>query len=67
MANENIAAFNAGMHQLDIQRLDANHYYYVYDGNRLVSNFKNINFRGPLKMSYLDLKSWMVRKWEYFN
>lgn len=26
MANENMAAFNAGMHRLDIQRLEANQY-----------------------------------------
>jgi hypothetical protein len=67
MANENIAAFNAGMHQLDMQRIDANHYYYVYDGNRLNSTSKHLNVRGPLKWSYLDFKNWIIRKWEYFN
>lgn len=67
MANENIAAFNAGMHQLDMQRIDATHFYYVYDGNRLISNSKQLNVWGPLKWSYLDLKNWMIRKWEYFN
>ena len=61
-ANTNIAAFNAGMHQLDVQRLDSNHYYYVYDGNRLKSNSKHLNFRGPLKWSYLDLKNWILQK-----
>ena len=61
-ANENIAAFNAGMHHLDVQRIDANHYYYVYDGNRLNSTTKHLNLRGPLKMSYLDLKSWILQK-----
>jgi hypothetical protein len=67
MANENIKEFNAGMHQLDIQRIDATHYYYVYDGNRLISNSKHLNIRGPLKWSYLDLKNWILKKWEYFN
>jgi hypothetical protein len=61
-ANENIAAFNAGMHQLDIQRIDANHYYYVYDGNRLKSATKHLNIRGPIKWSYLDLKNWILQK-----
>jgi hypothetical protein len=61
-ANENIEAFNAGMHQLDMQRLDADHYYYVYDGNRLNSTTKHLNIRGPLKMSYLDFKSWILQK-----
>jgi hypothetical protein len=61
-ANENIAVFNAGMHQLDIQRIDSTHFYYVYDGNRLNSKNKHLNIRGPLKMSYLDLKSWILQK-----
>ena len=61
-ANENIAAFNAGMHQLDVQRLESNQYYYVYDGNRLKSNSKHLNIRGPLKWSYLDLKNWILQK-----
>lgn len=61
VANENIKEFNAGMHQLDIQRLDANHYYYVYDGNRLNSDSKTLNLWGPLKWSYLDLKNWMLQ------
>ena len=60
VANENIKAFQAGMHHLDIQRLDASHYYYVYDGNRLNSASKTLNFRGPLKWAYLDLKNWML-------
>jgi hypothetical protein len=61
-ANENIAAFNAGMHHLDVQRIDANHYYYIYDGNRLKSTTKHFNIRGPLKWSYLDFKSWILQK-----
>jgi hypothetical protein len=62
LANENIKEFNAGMHQLDIQRLDATHYYYVYDGNRLNSNSKSLNIWGPLKWNYLDLKNWFHTK-----
>ena len=61
-ANENIAAFNAGMHHLDMQRIDDCHYYYVYDGNQLASTTKYLNIRGPLKWSYLDLKSWFLKK-----
>jgi hypothetical protein len=60
IANENIKEFNAGMHHLDIQRLDATHYYYVYDGNRLKSNSKTLNLWGPLKWNYLDLKNWLL-------
>jgi hypothetical protein len=62
MANENIKEFNAGMHHLDMQRIDDNHYYSVYDGNRLESNSKNLNIRGPLKWSYLDFKNWILKK-----
>jgi hypothetical protein len=61
MANEKIKEFNAGMHHLDIQRLDANHYYYVYDGNRLNSDSKSLNLWGPLKWNYLDLKNWFLQ------
>lgn len=60
-ANKNIKEFNAGMHQLDMQRLDANHYYYVYDGNRLNSSSKSLNIWGPLKWNYLDLKNWWLQ------
>ena len=66
-ANENIAAFNAGMHHLDVQRIGVNQYYYVYDGNRLASTAQTLNIRGPLKWSYLDLKNWIIKKCEYFN
>jgi hypothetical protein len=62
VANKNIKEFNAGMHQLDIQRLDATHYYYVYDGNQLISNSKSLNIWGPLKWNYLDLKNWFLTK-----
>jgi len=61
-AKANIKEFNAGMHQLDIQRVDSNHYYYVYDGNRLNSDSKRLNIWGPLKWNYLDLKNWMLTK-----
>lgn len=63
VANENIKEFTAGMHQLDIQRLDTNEYYYVYDGNRLNSNSKSLNLWGPLKWNYLDLKNWILQSW----
>lgn len=62
VANENIKEFNAGMHQLDIQKLDATHYYYVYDGNRLNSNSKSLNIWGPLKWNYLDFKNWVLQR-----
>jgi len=57
-AQANIKEFNAGMHQLDIQRLGTHQYYYVCDGNRLNSNSKSLNLWGPLKWNYLDLKNW---------
>jgi hypothetical protein len=59
-AQANIKEFNAGMHQLDIQRLNDTHYYYVYDGNRLDSNSKTLNIWGPLKWNYLDVKNWFL-------
>jgi hypothetical protein len=59
-AKANIKEFNAGMHQLDIQRLGINQYYYVCDGNRLNSNSKTLNIWGPLKWNYLDLKNWFL-------
>jgi hypothetical protein len=61
-ANENIAGFSAGMHHFDVQRIDSTCYYYVYDGNRLNSVVKHLNVRGPLKMSYLDFKNWILQK-----
>jgi hypothetical protein len=60
--NKEIKEFNAGMHQLDIQKLDANHYYYVYDGNRLNSDSKKMNIWGPLKWSYIDFKNWILNQ-----
>jgi len=54
---DQIKEFNAGMHQLDIQKI-GNRYYYVYDGNRLADNNKHLNIKGALKMNYLDLKQW---------
>lgn len=61
-ANKEIKEFNAGMHQLDIQLLGANHYYYVYDGNRLNSNSKKINVWGPLKWTFIDFKNWILNQ-----
>lgn len=58
-ANKEIKEFNAGMHQLDIQKIDDN-YYYVYDGNRLSSDAKRINILGPIKWAYVDLKNWIL-------
>jgi hypothetical protein len=60
-AKANIKEFNAGMHQLDIQRLGTNQYYYVFDGNRLNSDSKSLNLWGPLKWNYLDLKNWFLQ------
>lgn len=51
-----IKEFNAGMHHIDMQKID-NEYYFVYDGCRLIDNEKNLNIRGALKLTYLDLKN----------
>lgn len=59
-ANKEIKEFSAGMHQLDIQKLDANHYYCVYDGNRLNSDSKKMNILGPIKWTYIDFKNWIL-------
>lgn len=59
-SNKEIKEFNAGMHQLDIQKIDNNRYYYVYDGNTLNSDKKKLNIFGPLKWTYLDLKNWIL-------
>ncbi|MFH6999085.1 hypothetical protein ACHRVZ_14195 [Flavobacterium sp. FlaQc-57] len=61
-ANKEIKEFNAGMHQLDIQKLDENHYYYVYDGNTLNSDSKKVNIYGPLKWTYIDVKNWILNQ-----
>ena len=61
-AQATIKEFNAGMHQLDIQRIGDHLYYYVYDGNRLNSNSKSLNIWGPLKWTCLDLKNWFLSK-----
>jgi hypothetical protein len=66
-SNPKIMEFSAGMHQLDIQQLDANHFYYVYDGNRLKSEDKDLNIRGPIKWTYIDFKNWIREKCESFN
>lgn len=59
-SHKEIKEFSAGMHQLDIQKIDENHYYYVYDGNRLNSDSKKLNIWGPLKWAYIDLKNWIL-------
>ncbi len=51
-----IKEFNAGMHHIDIQKIDGK-YYYVYDGNRLIDQEKHLNIRGTLKLTYLDIKN----------
>ena len=56
---ENIKEFNAGMHHLDIQKIDGS-YYYVYDGHRLVDSNKHLNIRGALKMNLIDFKQWCI-------
>ena len=61
-ANENINEFNAGMHHIDIQKLDNKQFYYVYDGNRLASNERKLNIWGPLKWTYIDIKNWLISK-----
>jgi hypothetical protein len=60
----NIAEFNAGMHQFDIQQIGANKYYYVYDGNRLKSQNKKWNVPGALKLSYYDFKFWLKQTFQ---
>ncbi|WP_281633863.1 glucosamine inositolphosphorylceramide transferase family protein [Flavobacterium luteolum] len=59
-SHKEIKEFSAGMHQFDIQKLDDNSYYYVYDGNRLKSQSKSFNIVGPLKGTWIDLKNWIL-------
>ena len=61
-ANNEIKEFNAGMHQLDIQKLDGNRYYYVYDGNRLNNESKILSIWGPIKWTYIDFKNWIINQ-----
>ena len=61
-ANKEIKEFNAGMHQLDIQKIDDNRYYYVYDGNALNGDSKKLNVYGPLKWTYIDIKNWILNQ-----
>ncbi len=56
-----IKEFNAGMHHVDIQKIDKS-YYYVYDGNRLKDDNKIWNIKGALRMNYCDLKNWIYQK-----
>ncbi|WP_298221055.1 hypothetical protein [Flavobacterium sp.] len=58
-----IPEFNAGMHQLDMQRI-GNQYYYVYDGNRLENQNRRWNVGGALKMTYYDLQFWLLQCFE---
>lgn len=64
--SETIKEFSAGMHQLDIQKVDGK-YYYVYDGNRLESNKRELNIKGPLKWNYIDFKNWIYQQCGLFN
>ncbi len=58
--HENTKEFNAGMHHIDIQKIN-NGYYYVYDGNRLGDEKTVYNLKGSLKMNYYDLKNWFYQ------
>lgn len=60
IANDSINEFKSGMHQFDIQMTD-NGYYFVYDGNSHPSEDLYLNFRGPIKWNYIDLKNWFYQ------
>jgi hypothetical protein len=55
---DNIKEFNAGMHHLDIQKID-NRYFYVYDGNTIIDDTKQFSYKTTLKFNYLDFKNWL--------
>jgi len=57
-SQKNIKEFNAGMHHLDIQKIDGQ-YYSVYDGNQLENDSKVFNYKSPLLLNYLDAKNWL--------
>lgn len=57
-AQTDIKEFNAGMHHLDIQKID-DKYYCVYDGNTKKNETKVFNYKAPLKLTYLDTKNWL--------
>lgn len=59
-----IPEFNAGMHQLDLQKIDGR-YYFVYDGNRLKSKKTLWNLRASLVTNMRDFKNWI--RWTFFN
>ncbi|AMO21192.1 glucosamine inositolphosphorylceramide transferase family protein [Flavobacterium columnare] len=53
---EHIKEFNAGMHHLDLHKLE-NNFFYVYDGNTFEEPREKVfNYKGPLKKTYIDLK-----------
>ncbi|WP_295334533.1 hypothetical protein [Flavobacterium sp.] len=56
-SQQNIKEFNAGMHHLDIQKID-HRYYSVYDGNQLQQEEKVFNYKAPVLLNYLDFKDW---------
>lgn len=56
-ATKDILEFSGGMHHLDLQKIN-NQFYAVYDGNAIKDNpEQNLNWKGPLKWNYLDLKN----------
>ncbi|MBP6557568.1 MAG: hypothetical protein KAX93_03980 [Flavobacterium sp.] len=63
-SQKNIKEFNAGMHHLDIQKIDQQ-YYFVYDGNQLENKTKVFNYKAPILLNYLDAKNWF--KQNLFN
>jgi hypothetical protein len=62
-ANKSIKEFNGGMHHIDIQPIDGNKFYAVYDGNTVIDNGSiKFNIKGPLKWNYIDLINWLSLK-----
>lgn len=49
-----IKYFGAGMHHIDIQKVDGG-YYFVYDGNEIKSQNKTFGWKAPLKYTLYDL------------
>jgi hypothetical protein len=58
---DSIEELSHGMHHFDIQEIDGNKKYYVFDGNSILNKEKFLNIRGPIKWNYLDLKNWFYK------
>ena len=59
-ANKKIDEFSGGMHHLDIQQYNGK-YFIVYDGYYVNKDKMRLNWKSPIKASYLDAKNYLYQ------